>query len=212
VKAETSPINHLSSTARFFIKPVNIVNQDTHLQKFEDALIVASRDCSVSDILKLSSPDIILSFGDRSEQGLTSLQSLLSSKIGVDVCKALLDILRLGGDFTNENKDEFVVPYVSVHFPQELSDQACDYGVITRKNVNLRKYKSIRSPVLTQLSFEVVYLQEGMDPYEEWIPVLTHDNIGGYISRQYLRSPCDYRAVFKKRGDVWFMVAFVAGD
>jgi hypothetical protein len=73
--------------------------------------------------------------------------------------------------------------------------------------------------MITSLSYDIVLNVSGTDSPEPknkadpaWVRIRLPDGREGFVSAQFIRSPTDYRAGFKKTGGQWLLTHLVAGD
>lgn len=72
------------------------------------------------------------------------------------------------------------------------------------------------SKVLTRLNYNIVKLvRESQGPAnlaaDSWVKIQAGPRVG-YLKRNFLRSPVDYRVNFAKKNGEWKLTFFVAGD
>ncbi len=117
---------------------------------------------------------------------------------------------KLGGSFVGPS---FAAPYVYSAFPENLEGDR--YLVVLGDNVPVHETPRDTGIVAARLSYDIVRrataeLSVKVPP--EWIRIRPPIGVPGYVRRQHLRSPIDYRAVLDKDKDRWVLTAFVAGD
>jgi hypothetical protein len=124
-------------------------------------------------------------------------------------------LLRLGGTF-GESKNEFWAPYVFSRFPDDYG--GLDFSAIIARDVRVRSERNDKAPMITSLSYDIVLNLSGSDssvPKNEdpaWVRIRLADGREGFVSAQFIRSPTDYRASFKKTGGKWLLTHLIAGD
>ncbi len=137
--------------------------------------------------------------------------------------------LDLSGAYVNDPNDEtgrykVVFPYLYNYEPG-LEDDYFALGCITGKNVNLRSKPDTKAPVVTQLSYDVIFYlyedpsgmtQSGTNPYgePEWSLIQTYDKkYKGWVYWKYAY-PLVGPRLFLYQGPKgkWLISAFVAGD
>lgn len=155
-------------------------------------------------VVAQAAEDIFLSFG--SVAGRAEFRNMLTSS-GDAYWKELEEVLRLGGAFTTPTR--FEAPYTwTAELPGDLDPFFA--GFITGKDVVLRIRPNRTADALALLDYEVVtLLGSGEGEYQG---VRTAAGIEGFIHRDYVRSPIDYRAIFEFRNGRWLMTVFIAGD
>jgi hypothetical protein len=193
--------------------PVDEGPRDASFARFRQKLLAAARQRDRQAIWSIVDPRIEWSFGaDNGKPGF--MQHWTEARRGALEAE-LIRVLSLGGTFSN--KGEFWAPYVFSRWPDRYD--AFEYQVITGKNVNVRQRPSGDSPVVATLSYDIV--KPAPDPPTAapspvgphgWVQIITPSGTRGFVADQYIRSPIDYRAGFKKSRGRWRMTFFVAGD
>lgn len=200
-----------------YVKPVDEANLDKSFLEFRTKLIAAAERRDVKYIIGILDPKIYVSFGG--EVGVSDFKKYwkLSSK-NTKFWNAFLPVIRNGGMFEREDGkrlDHFFAPYLFKAFPDDLD--AFTYSVIFGNNVNLRERPAANARVLGKLSYNVVTIKDtvskkGGSDIADWQQIETLGGQKGWVKAEYVRSPIDYRAGFEKKGGVWRMTTFVAGD
>ncbi len=126
----------------------------------------------------------------------------------------LSQILLLGGSFQDGlySDTAFCAPYIYSEFPNDLDP--FEYQVITGGNVDVRQEPSQRSRRVARLSYAIVKSvpPSGAKAGKQWVKVVMLGGQVGYVRRESIRSPLDYRACFEKVDGKWKLVALVSGD
>ena len=127
--------------------------------------------------------------------------------------KTMMGVLALGGSF--EGDDSFTAPYTFSKFPDDFD--AFEHGVIVGETVRVRKEPKLDGQVIGTLSFDIVKVTEWTPKQtggnkQEWISVSLADDAKGYVAKEFIRSPIDYRAIFEKKDGKWQLAALVSGD
>ena len=127
----------------------------------------------------------------------------------------LSEVIKLGGAFDNiKCKIFFCAPYVSSNFPAQVEGESIqgvpEYSVIIGKDVNVRSRPSLKSPIVANLSYDIVKIGSNVNISNDWVQILTPTP--GYVSSRFVRHPLDYRACFKNIKGRWVMTSFIAGD
>jgi len=102
-----------------------------------------------------------------------------------------------------------VIPYMAEGFPSE--DDLFDKMVVVRLGAKLRDHPNEGARVIANLNEHVLEVSEESQ-VTGWVKAKMADGRRGYVRRNQLRSPLDYRATFEKIGGAWRMTSFVAGD
>lgn len=115
--------------------------------------------------------------------------------------------LALGGSF--HDAGTFVAPYVFSRWPGQFD--SFEHVAVIGSSVRVRSQPDTASSWIDAVSFAILPVaREGTDQ-EGWTAVQIGKTVG-YISSAYVRSPIDYRAIFRLDGGRWRLVTFVAGD
>ncbi len=202
--------------------PVDEASRDVSFKRFRDRLLSAVRRRDRKYLLSVLHPRIMNSFGgNQGVKGFVEQWKLNSPNS--QIWTELLTILSMGGSF-EERGQKFYAPYVSSRWetvrgrlPRSLDDAFCCGAVIEIK-VGMHSRPDPSAPVLAVLSYDIVEVDHGASidaaTGEElpWVKIKTLKNQDGYIRKEQLRSPTDYRASFRKVRGRWLMEALVAGD
>ena len=190
--------------------PVDEGPKDPSFQEFRGKLIEAAKNRDAKFILSILDPKILNSFGG--DGGVKEFKEMWKpDNPNSELWGTLIEILSMGGSFT---KNEFCAPYVFTKFP-ELD--AFDHFVIIGEQVRVREQPGLTSPAVATLSYDIVaqadqptepVIKEG----HSWIAIKLSNGKTGFVSKQFIRSPIDYRACFMKKMGRWRMVSLVAGD
>jgi hypothetical protein len=165
---------------------------------------IARRDAAA--LMTVVHPQIKNSFGGN--DGIDEFRAMW--KIGQpdsEIWDELGTVLALGGSF--HDADTFVAPYVNSRWPNTVDP--FEHVAVTGANVRVRSQPATTSDAVDTVSFAILPVaREGTDT-EGWTAVQI-DTTVGYISSAYVRSPIDYRAIFRFEDRRWRLVTFVAGD
>ncbi len=85
---------------------------------------------------------------------------------------------------------------VGLHTPSEVKAAITGYGSAAKQ----------------QLSWDLVTLDKGWHPDKRFQQVTTRGGAKGYVATDKLRSMLDYRLLANRKGEIWQITAFVAGD
>lgn len=166
--------------------------------------IVAKHD--VKALLEVLDPDIRASFG--SDHGVSAFVELWNLKDpGTELWKEMGAVLALGGTF--EDASTFTAPYVFSRWPYGVD--AFDFVAVTGSNVRIRSAPRADASVVGTVSYDILELDLGPPDTEGWTAI-KFDGRTAYISKQFVRSPIDYRARFTFSDGRWRIVFFLAGD
>ena len=104
-----------------------------------------------------------------------------------------------------------ILPSLAGQFNPETDNDPFEKMVIVAPAAQLRKSRAGTATVGAPLAWEVVTAVEAPGDGSQ-IKVRLPDNREGWMAREQLRSPLDYRLAVEKRGGRWLITAFVAGD
>ena len=192
--------------------PVDEAHRDPSFFVFRARLFEAIQQRDAGFITSILSPDIKNSFGGN--DGVAEFKQYWKpERPDSKFWKTMTSVLALGGSF--HSNTTFMAPYAYSKFPDEYD--AFEHGVVIGENVRVRKQPAIESPVVATLSFDIVKVVEwkpkqAAESKQSWVTISLKDGTSGYIAREYIRSPIDYRAIFEKKDGKWQLTAFVSGD
>ncbi|MEO5857769.1 MAG: SH3 domain-containing protein [Pyrinomonadaceae bacterium] len=203
-----------------FVKPVDEASQDASFLEFRSRLIAAAERKDLKYIQSIMDPKIELSFGG--DVGLAGFRRVW--KKPADFWPEFLAVLKNGGRFVGEGKNKmnsFSAPYLFVDMPEDLD--VFEYYAVFGNNVNLRERPTADSPVVAQLSYNVLKIDEpaavkrktgtGKDDWAyDWHKIETLGGQKGWMKAEFVRSSIDLRAGFEKKRGRWVMTFFLAGD
>lgn len=197
------------------LHPVDEGAKDPSFNNFRGQLRSAIKRRDIKFILNRLDPNIEVSFGDCGSGIKCFKQIWQPEKPNSDLWNTLSQVIELGGTFeNNESGRLFCAPYVFTKFPSKVEGKEIqgvpEYSVITGKDVNVRSRPSLKAPVVAKLSYNIVKTSFEESSNNNWVKVLTPTP--GYVSRQLIRHPIDYRACFKINKGKWVMTNFIAGD
>jgi hypothetical protein len=118
----------------------------------------------------------------------------------------------LGGAYLDETT--YGAPYTYAAWPEDID--SFEFTAAVGDKTSLYAKPSDDSRVLADVTHQFLQVIEeepdatGAAP-EGWIHV-TANGRHGYVKRSETRSPLDFRAVFQKTANRWWLGAFVAGD
>ena len=204
---------HYPSTAKEAkLYPVDEAARVPSFFVFRARLFEAIRQRDSAFVISILSPNIKNSFGGN--DGIAEFKkSWKPERPDSKFWKTMMDVLALGGSFEGDNS--FTAPYTFSKFPDDFD--AFEYGVVVGENLRVRKEPKLDSQVIGTLSFDVVKVSDWTPKQsggskQEWISVTQADNVKGYVAKEFIRSPVDYRAIFQKKDGNWQLAAFVSGD
>jgi hypothetical protein len=207
-----------------FAKPVDEASKDASFLTFRAKLIAAAEKKDVKHILGILDPGITSSFGGH--EGIADFKEFwkINDK-NSRFWEEFLRVMKNGGRFDGEGRNKtnsFTAPYLFTSTLPSNCDSFDCLGIFGN-NVNLREQPNTNARVVAQLSYNVVKIDEeaaiklktGPSEWDwvyDWHKVETLGSQKGWVKAEYVRRPEDYRAGFEKKGGVWKMTFFVAGD
>lgn len=203
-----------------FVKPADEASQDASFLAFRTKLIAAAERKDIKYVKSIMDPKIELSFGG--DTGLSGFGRVWKKQ--ADFWPEFLAVIKNGGRFVGEGKNKlnsFSAPYLFLDMPEDLD--IFEYYAVFGNNVNLRESPNANAPEITQLSYNILKIDEpsavkrktgpGEEDWKyEWHKIETLGGLSGWIKAEYVRSSVDYRAGFEKKRGKWTMTFFLAGD
>lgn len=168
-------------------------------------LAVARRDANA--VLAVLARDVKLSFGG--DAGVDSFKAMWKPTApDSTLWETLAAVLSLGGTFASDGS--FTAPYVFTQWPQ--GKDAFEHMAAIGSGVRVRSAASADAPVVGALDFSVVELAEPPAADAAWVKIKLSADRTGFVGREFLRSPIDYRIRFARLDGRWQVVFFLAGD
>jgi len=116
--------------------------------------------------------------------------------------------LAFGGSF--RDGDTFVAPYVFSRWPDQFD--SFEHVAVIAANVRVRSQPNTTASTMDSVSFAILPLSRRSTDTEGWTAVQFAKAQVGFIASAYVRSPIDYRAIFRNEDRRWRLITFVAGD
>ena len=203
-----------------FVKPVDEADKDASFLAFRTKLIAAAERKDLKYVQSVMDPKIELSFGGHS--GLSGFKNLWKNE--ADFWAEFLPVIKNGGRFVGEGSKRltaFSAPYVFTDMREDVDH--FEVFAVFGNNVNLREKPDANAAVVTQLSYNIVKVDEesstkrktGPGEHDwkyDWYKITTLGGQTGWLKAEFVRSPIDYRAGFEKKRGRWVMTYFIAGD
>jgi hypothetical protein len=174
-------------------------------REFRLALAQAVLQRDAGKVADMASEDVQLGFGgddgrDRFRNGLDNA--------GSTGFVELERVLALGCAVSEDGT--LTMPWA---FAQDIGDlDVFDVVQVLGSDVPLYTTARRKSPERGRLSWEYVTPVSGFDDRMRLVEVVTTDGKRGFVARDRLRSPIDYRLIAERQGNAWRITAFVAGD
>ena len=193
------------------LQPIDEATKDPSFFTFRARLLTALARKDVNFLISILDPQIRTDFGGGG--GIADFKKAWHpERPNSQIWSELVTVLALGGSFDNGS---FSAPYVYSKFPDDFD--AYEYQAVIEDGVRVRREPNTTSAVIKTLSFDIVKVvvdspNENSSVKRQWLSVELSDGQKGFVAKQYLRSPIDYRAIFEKKNGKWLMTAFIAGD
>ena len=152
-------------------------------------------------------PQIRNSFGDN--DGIDGFRKMWN--IGAadsEIWDVLGTVLGLGGSFLDNGT--FAAPYVFSRWPEKFD--AFEHVAVIGTGVRVRSRPRADANAIATMSFSILPAARPDVEVDGWTAVRVEGNRTGYIASPFVRSPVDYRAIFRHDGRQWKLVTLVAGD
>lgn len=208
------PINAPAYADKLY--PVDEGTKNPSFNNFRQQLRAAIKRRDTKFILNRLDPNISVSFGVCGS-GIKCFKEIWQpEKPNSELWNTLDDVMKLGGTFNNyQGEKSFCAPYVFTNFPSKVDGEEIqgvpEYSVIIGKDVNVRSRPNLQAPVVATLSYDIVKTSfDENSSNSNWVKISTPTP--GYVYKQFVRHPIDYRACFKINKGRWVMISFIAGD
>jgi hypothetical protein len=205
-----------SSFGQEKLLPPKIEIKDPGLKEFISNLKNAIKNKDKEYVISILSSDILVSHGGNGGHEEFKSQwnwSSDSSEFWLTMDK----MLQLGSG--KHNGDGFYsIPYVSSDWPGHEKYNVFEHMAITGSNVNVRINPHLKtSEVIGQFSYDIVKVdyEKSIIYFDEtiWYYAESLDGkLKGYVFKDFIWSPIDYRATFVLIDNKWKMTILVAGD
>jgi len=166
---------------------------------------VARHDAAA--LVAIVHPHIKNSFGGN--DGIDEFRTMWKvTEPDTEIWDVLGSVLALGGSF--HDADTFVAPYVFSRWPEQFD--SFEHVAVIGSSVRVRSQPDTTSGAIDTVSFAILPVARQATDKEGWTAVQIDRQRVGYISSAYVRSPIDYRAIFRIENRRWQLVTLVAGD
>jgi hypothetical protein len=191
------------------LPPVDQCAADPSFTAFRDALLVAIARRDRDALLALVADTIEADFGGDPGRDYFASAWQLDRPETSRLWDELGAALRLG--CAREPDGEYYYSPSMFLADEGAFEDPFTAAVAIRPGAELRAAPDASSALVAALAWDVVTVPE-WDPEAAWQRVALADGRGGYVRSEDLRSPTDYRAVFRRVDGRWRMVMFIAGD
>ena len=186
------------------LPPVENCSAQAGLDEFRAQLkgIAARKDEAA--LLAVLAGDVEVNFGGDRGPALFAANWKFADSGESHVWNELRDALSHG---CAASGDAWVAPSFVTQFPEKLD---AFETVILPPGTQLRRDRSAASAGDGAIDWHLASIVD--DRHEAWINVKLVDGRQGFVRREEVVNPLDYRLVLEKRGGKWMITAFVAGD
>jgi hypothetical protein len=196
------------------LAPVDQSAQDPALAALIAELLAACERKDIEPFRKALSPNAVASFGgaETGVDGFIGLHGLESPDAGF--WTEFPEALRLGGVFMDPVT--FGAPYTYAALPEDYDP--FETVIAIKRDAKLYAAPDADSRMLREVGHAILRVSLDASPAPEgWMQAEAIGMEGevvakGYVREEDVRSPIDYRAVFQKTENRWWLGAFVAGD
>jgi hypothetical protein len=206
------------------LEPVDEGDKYPSFHSFREELVNAAKKRDSKFILSILAPDILNSLGG--DGGIEEFkQEWKLDQPDSKFWDELLSILSMGGAFIDSGgAQEFCAPYVASQWKNLIKQLPKDsdsdeYAAVIRENVVLRSKPDQDSPVVDNLSYDIIKFDSNTPASNEppvvdnqWVKIVTLSGKQGYVLSSDVRSPSDYHVCFKEVEGRWVMTIFAQGD
>ncbi|MBN7772847.1 SH3 domain-containing protein [Clostridium aminobutyricum] len=185
---------------------------DKAYKEFVDA--VHKKDLPALD--RFLDDNILTSYGgERGKDYFYKYWNLNTNPAQSELWAELEKIISLGGSYSKEDRT-FTAPYTYSSFPDEFD--AFENFVVISQKVNVYGKKDLESKVIAYLNYNIIKVDATESDYwnksdQDLIKIEMPSGKKGYVQKQFIRSPIDYRlSIIYKNNDEWKLTFMVAGD
>lgn len=202
--------------------PIDEAKKDPSFLEFRNALKAAVSKRDKEYLISIADSAIRWSFGNgggvKSFVEHWQLDTPTSAKAN-SFWSLFSQVLEMGGAWSTQAPGSFWAPYVYSSWPETGNYDPFEHAAITSKDIPVYKSNNAASTVIGRLSYDIVkvldrgHLEEAK-PHSSttFVKVKSYNGIVGYVTKDHLWSPIDYRAGFMKKQGKWKLSAFIAGD
>lgn len=211
--------------SKFTLAPTNESRHDKDLQAFLTELKRDLRRKNVRALEARLAENVKWSFGGDNGKAGFMQHWQLSNPEKSGVWQELARTIELGcnpAEGDGARPKSHICPYVYSRFPEALD--ASENDVVTGQNVNVREKPDLGSKPIAKISYEIIKTLSREDECKpstgigncdrkcDWIQVQLYSSATqGFVCRNYVRSPMDYRVIFERIDGAWKITVFVAG-
>lgn len=187
------------------LPPVDSCAADPSFDAYRSELRSAIARKDREAVLAAVADDIVIDFGGGAGRAAFARAWRLDAPQSSPLWAELDSVLELG---CTTDGDALVAPSLFAQLPEDAD--AFESLLAVKRGTALRSRPQDDAPAVAPLDWHLLTLHG--DTEDGWMRASLADGRSGYIRREHVRSPLDYRAHFRKIGGRWRMTSFVAGD
>ena len=187
------------------LPPVDACAADASFSAYRTELRAAIAAKDREAVLAAVAEDIVIDFGGGAGRAAFAEAWRLDAPEVSRLWAELGGVLELG---CTRDGDALVAPSLFAQLPE--SADAFESLLAVKPGSALRSKPHDDAPAVAPLDWHLLTLLG--DTEDGWMRASLPDGRSGYIRREDVRSPVDYRAHFTKLRGRWRMTSFVAGD
>jgi len=189
--------------------PIDQSSKDISLIKFKNEIFNAIEKKDTNFLVSILDTNILNSFGGNGGiQEFWDMWQMEDPK--TSFWKELKKVFTMGGTFIDNNKNMFAMPYLFGIWPEDYDPFS--FVAAINKDVEIHENPSKKSKIIKKINYEILMLVDFEDENNNWKKVMTVDSVYGFIQKDFVRSPIDYRVILQKEKGKWKITSFVAGD
>ncbi len=187
------------------LPPVDSCAADPSFAAYRSELRAAIARKDREAMLAAAADDIVIDFGGGAGRAAFAKAWRLDAPQSSPLWTELEAVLELG---CTKDGDALVAPSLFAQLPEEAD--AFESLLAVKPGTALRSRPQDDAPAVAPLDWHLLTLDG--DTEDGWMHASLPDGRSGYIRREHVRSPLDYRAHFRKIGGRWRITSVVAGD
>ena len=195
----------LAAVSSLKLPPVDQCAGDPSFVKFRAELVAIAEERDVPAILAALADDVLVDFGGGTGRDAFARNWELDRPCDSRLWEKLGSALLRGCAVSEKHR---IAPSSVTQLDPKLDAYTT---MIAGRDVILQSAPSDDAPAVARLSWDVLTLVEAGHP-EGWFAVGMADGTKGFVRRDAVRSPLDFRIVMERIRGRWAITAFVGGD